>query len=711
MVRRMKRELPPLFDGTPRFPVRELNPLEVAYSDQERAAHHDLTTYTKLRSNSATDPAERFATEFVLKLLKKRLFSSPAAFARTLAQHRSSLIEARRAKATSRVPVSVLRSQAERVEDSFDSDEEYEAAVSDAQLATARLFQPLSTEEEKILDRLAAWAAHAAARADSKAAALLSVVEDVCRPNGQWGRDRIIVFTEYRDTQRWLFDLMAARHLTENGRTALLHGGMITEQRSAVKAAFQADPDESPVRILLATDAASEGINLQNHCHRIVHYEIPWNPNRLEQRNGRVDRRGQRSPKVLVHHFVPAGWQRMKDVATVPVGTLEGELEFLRRAVLKIEEIREMLGKVGPVIADQVAEAMLGRRRTLDTAAAERDGENVRRRLRFERQLEEDLRRLERSYDDTRAEQQLTPDHIQATVETALALARQPQLESAGDRLWRLPRLTGAWARAAEGLAHPYTGIARPITFDPDVARGRDDLVLAHLGHRLVQMSLALLRAEIWRSGEGGSLDRVTARVVNDPRLREPVVVVHARLVVTGAGGHRLHEELVQAGGLITGGKLQRLGVGALEEYAKLPRGSSVRAATARRFLDLYGGLKSALLAAVDARAKERTASLARAIAQRRDDESAKVTAILEELRRQIVAELAEPESEQLALFDEDERDQRERDCEHLRARAEQIPGEIAREVALIAKRFADPQPRVFPVAVEFLVPPGVDRE
>ena len=73
-----------------------------------------------------------------------------------------------------------------------------------------------------------------------------------------------------------------------------MYGGMDSKDRERIKAAFQTDPKHSPVRILLATDAASEGIDLQNHCSRMIHYEIPWNPNRLEQRNGRIDRHGQR---------------------------------------------------------------------------------------------------------------------------------------------------------------------------------------------------------------------------------------------------------------------------------------------------------------------------------------------------------------------------------------------------------------------------------
>jgi SNF2 family DNA or RNA helicase len=91
MVRRLKSELPPRFDGTPRFPERKLVPIELLYAEEERRAHRDLRRYTELRVAGAERRAERFAAEFVLKLLKKRLFSSPAAFQRTLAKHRESL--------------------------------------------------------------------------------------------------------------------------------------------------------------------------------------------------------------------------------------------------------------------------------------------------------------------------------------------------------------------------------------------------------------------------------------------------------------------------------------------------------------------------------------------------------------------------------------------------------------------------------------------
>ena len=183
----------------------------------------------------------------------------------------------------------------------------------------------------------------------------------------------MIIFTEYRATQNWLYDLLAREGFAEKGpdgekRLLTLYGGMNTEERETIKAAFQADPADASVRILLATDAASEGIDLQNHCSRLIHYEIPWNPNRLEQRNGRIDRHGQRADQVNIYHFVSSTYRIAKRIRRgTYLSRLDADLEFLMTAVQKIERIREDLGNVGPVIAEQVEEAMLGRRRTLDT--------------------------------------------------------------------------------------------------------------------------------------------------------------------------------------------------------------------------------------------------------------------------------------------------------------------------------------------------------
>jgi SNF2 family DNA or RNA helicase len=286
MVRRLKSELPLNRWGEPRFAKRDIEPLEVPYTDEEKRIHAALREYTRMRHGRAAEGAEQFATDFVLKTLKKRLFSSPAAFAITLAQHEKSLQTARRRKAV-KPSLGVLQRQIERVEEEHANDDEAEEATEDAVDASGLLFQEATDEELKLLTQMRAWAAKASARSDSKAAELVRWLHENIRPNGKWSSERVIIFTEYRATQNWLLTLLASEKLTGEDRLLTIHGGMSLEEREAVKAAFQTNPAISPVRILLATDAASEGIDRQNHCCRLIHYEIPWNPNRMEQRNGR----------------------------------------------------------------------------------------------------------------------------------------------------------------------------------------------------------------------------------------------------------------------------------------------------------------------------------------------------------------------------------------------------------------------------------------
>ena len=197
-----------------------------------------------------------------------------------------------------------------------------------------------------------------------------------------------------------------------------MYGGMDSKSREAIKAAFQSSPDQSPVRILLATDAASEGLDLQNFCSRLVHYEIPWNPNRMEQRNGRIDRHGQKSDQVRVFHFVSKGYKERQGRAfDVPASDLEADLEFLMRVAQKVETIREDLGSVGQVLADDVEMAMLGRGYSLSrTDTAERGSEPVRKMLKFERDLAKHIQALLEQYRATQKELRLSPANVQKVV-------------------------------------------------------------------------------------------------------------------------------------------------------------------------------------------------------------------------------------------------------------------------------------------------------
>ena len=702
MVRRLKSELKLRWDGSRRFAERVVDHIEVPYTEAERQVHQDLQRYTELRAKSAATPAQRFAAEFVLKLLKKRLFSCPAAFATTLEKH---------AKSVGAGSPSAGSSWMQRLaaDDEYQDDDDYEEDVAEKVETASRHSAPLTTEEAAILKNLRNWASAAAEQADTKARELVAWLHNTLKPGGKWSKERVIIFTEYRATQKWLHGILAAEGLAANERLLTIYGGLPLDEREKIKAAFQSDPAESSIRILLATDAASEGVNLQNHCHRLIHYEIPWNPNRMEQRNGRVDRHGQKNDEVRIFHFVGKGFDLTKP-GQAP-GDLEGDLEFLLRAAIKVEAIREDLGKVGPVIADQVEEAMMGRRRTLDTSRAENDAAPAKALLKFERKLREQLEKLSGQLHDTRRELHLTPERIRNVVETGLALAGQPPLVPAAvdgiREAWSLPTLGGSWIYCAEGLAHPHTHKIRPIVFDHSLATGRDDVILCHLNHRLVQMCLRLLRAEVWSLDRSKKLHRFTARMVPDSALQSPAVIIHGRMIVLGGDNRRVHEEIITAGGTLQEGRFKRMNVGETTSAIAAAEDAAAPGFIEETLKGLWKTVEDPLIKSLDARMTDRTKNLQTFLDDRAEREVASFTVVMEDLAksiRKVLNDEADPQL-RLALDDQNEKAQRERDIDSLRHRLKQIPAELERETAHLRSRYANPQPRLFPLAVTFLVP------
>jgi ERCC4-related helicase len=725
MVRRLKSELPLDWNKKPRFPVREIIALEVDYTQEERAVHQALQQYSELRIKNTTDSTERYATEFVAKLLKKRLFSSPAAFATTLERHVNTINEARRHKSVTRRPsVGILRNRIEQLEEETDDDTSLDEATNAALEATAPLFHEPTTDELRLIQQMKDWAQRAIHRPDSKTQELVQWLHAHIKPDGQWSDERVIIFTEYRATQNWLHDLLAREGFAVQGpdgekRLMMLFGGMATEERERIKAAFQANPADASVRILLATDAASEGIDLQNYCSNLIHYEIPWNPNRLEQRNGRIDRHGQRAEKVKIHHFVSTTYHIFEKTGVSSADALDADLEFLMTAAKKINQIRADLGNVGPVIADQVEEAMLGRRRTLDTKRAEENAPSklLKQFARKQQKVEERIRQLYEQLQEGKQELGMLPENIQAVVEIALELAKQPPLQprtlidphrvNPPIEVFDVPELSGSWAGCTEGLEHPHTHVKRPIIFDHNKAQGRDDVVLAHLNHRLVTMALRLLRAEIWSTSHDHKLSRVTARTVASYTIDTPVVIAHARLLILGGDNQRLHEEVIAAGGYLRQGRFVRMNETQLKEAlaAATQRGVSERMQADLK--EQWPHHKGALTTAIEQRMRERANSLQKKLAERAETEQKHISTILRELQGSILKELQQPDVVQLTMegFSEDEREQLKLDLDGLKLRAQQIDSEIEQEVERIQQRFANPQPRLFPVAVTYLVP------
>lgn len=704
MIRRLKSDLVDE-NGKPIYARRVIKALEIGYTAEEKEAHRLLQAYAKSRAASVAGTKFAFGSEFVHNLLKKRLFSSPRAFATTLEKHRESLSGKRTVRPKSTLDDRILRKAIARTEEDYADDANLEDALGEAVVEAAAVAVDLTVEQKDILDRLTGWANTARHRPDSKAEALLAWLKEHLKPGGKWSEARVILFTEYRATHGWLQEILT-NHGFGGERLMILHGGMDPKERDRVTAAFQAHPSVAPVRILLATDAASEGIDLQNHCQYLIHIEIPWNPNVMEQRNGRIDRHGQKHSEVFIWH--PVG----RSTGTHQAGDLEGDHEYLMRAVTKVDAIRQDLGSVGPVIAQQIMEAMSGKRRDLDTRDAEVKAEKARRFLAAERKLQEKVATLHKRLLEARSEFHLSPERIGKAVSVAMELAERPSLQPVtlpglpDGTAFEVPMMAGSWGRASVGLNHPHTSERRPITFDHEAAKGRDDVVLAHLNHRLVQMCLRLLRAEVWALDDVKGLHRITLLRSSDPSLSVPVAAVWSRLVVTGGNHHRLHEELTLSGGeLKSSGYARITQVGRLEEMVDRSTpidGSSVAIDQLR---PLYEKAQDAIVASVEARSKDRLRFLENTLERRKQADIADITTVLADLEKAILREIDASKAVQLELWPEDERQQLRRDVDALRARLKRIPDERIDEIAAIEERYSGYQYRTFPVAVVFVVP------
>jgi hypothetical protein len=616
----------------------------------------------------------------------------------------------------------ILRKAILKTEEEHSGDSEFETAQTEAVEVASELAPPLSEAQKDMLDRLSAWAEKSSHREDSKAKAILDWLSVHIKVDTQWSDKRVILFTEYRATHTWLQQILASKGYGGE-HLMYLHGDMLPKEREKVKAAFQASPDVSPVRILLATDAASEGIDLQNHCNYLIHVEIPWNPNVMEQRNGRIDRHGQKESVVHIWHPVGKDFSPTTIDLTMRPGDIVGENEYLMRAVLKIDTIREDLGSVGPVIAKQIEEAMLGKRIGMDTTEAEGKAAKTRKFMSEEKRIRERVARLHETLLETKEDFHLSPEHIYRAVKVALEIAEKPPLiplaapNGKSDSVFEAPILSGSWGRSLAGLEHPHTRVRRPVTFDHDTAKGRDDVVLAHLNHRLVQMCLRLLREEIWKLDDVKHLHRVTVRSIPDGELNSPVVLVWSRLVIIGGDHHRLHEELTLSGGELKHDGFSRIShIGKLETLLEHSFPCDPGTSLFGILRDRFERRHDPLMATVEARSKERMKYLENTLEKRKGSETADILSILDELEASIRKELKPDETQQcrqlyLSGFSPEETAQVKKDIQALETRLERIPSERKDEKAAIERHYSNPVDRTFPAAVVFLVPESQTRK
>ena len=360
LMRRMVKENLLKFDATPLFPERIATTVPYKLSDAEARLYKEVTDYVREEFNraEALENDKRAGTVgFALTILQRRLASSPEAIYQSLRRRRERLesrlreleILHRGGEVAPTLAAAVPTLDADDVEDLEEApDNEVEAAEEEIldQATAARSIAELRTEIET-LKRLETLA-HSIRRSgeDKKWRELANLLSEIFTPAATANSfakettpsdigtqtvpkptpspsQKLVLFTEHRDTLNYL----ESRITTLLGRpqaVVIIHGGMGREERMKAQESFRHDPE---VRVLLATDAAGEGINLQR-AHLMVNYDLPWNPNRIEQRFGRIHRIGQ----TEVCHL----WNLVAEE------TREGDV--YRKLLEKLEQARKALG-------------------------------------------------------------------------------------------------------------------------------------------------------------------------------------------------------------------------------------------------------------------------------------------------------------------------------------------------------------------------------
>ena len=358
LMRRMVKERLLKFDGKPLFPERIAYTVPYRLSDEEAHLYTAVTDYVREEFNraEALANAKRAGTVgFALTILQRRLASSPEAIYQSLRRRRERLESRLRElevlqRGGQPSPVIAFTVPELDADDVADLDDAPEQEVEDAearildQATAARSIVELQAELDtlKALEGLALGVRRRSA--DTKWRELVSLLGEIFTATGRDGQtgeptirdgdgaiprpassphQKLVIFTEHRDTLRYLQERITTL-LGRQTSVVVIHGSVGREERLAAQEAFRHDPQ---VQVLLATDAAGEGINLQR-AHLMVNYDLPWNPNRLEQRFGRIHRIGQ----TEVCHL----WNLVADE------TREGDV--YRRLLEKLEQARQALG-------------------------------------------------------------------------------------------------------------------------------------------------------------------------------------------------------------------------------------------------------------------------------------------------------------------------------------------------------------------------------
>tara|TARA_R110002126_G_scaffold1402_2_gene7942 strand:+ start:2882 stop:6226 length:3345 start_codon:yes stop_codon:yes gene_type:complete len=557
--------------------------------------------------------------------------------------------------------------------------------------------------------------------------------------DAQWNDRRVILFTENRQgtkvaLREMLSTLIEGTPDAEN-RIAVLDGSTPSDRRKEIQRRFNADPTIEPLRILIATDAAREGLNLQAHCSDLFHFDLPWNPGRLEQRNGRIDRKLQPADEVRCHYFVLP--QRVED-------------RVLEVLVEKTEVIQKELGSLSKVIHADIDKALKGgiRHKDADKLKGQIQGAELdeARRAATEEELETsrerqaDLRnqidRCRGLLDKSRRWLKFKPDAFREALSCSLQLqgldALQPVDTGGASETWALPRIDRAeqvdpsWKSTLDTLRVPRKpkqrladwrkeAPIRPVVFD-DSGTLQEDHVHLHLQQRVAQRLLSRFRSQGFLHHD---LSRACLAQTTDSI---PRVVLLGRLALYGANAERLHEEIVPVAARWVEPERRN---GPLKAYARDAEANTLELletaiSSGRKSADVPEPIRQQMLDAtakdiealrpqLEPRAQELAEVAREKLAVRGVKESGDFLKTLGRQRGKVQAELDRFEKSRAQLLldfpDSDERRQVEENARSWEKRLEAFESEERDEPSRIQARYEIRATRIEPVGLVYLWP------
>jgi len=737
----------------PRFAKREVSAVPVVFDDpRERRLFETLSRYrTQLRSAVAAheQPKHLRVAQFMLSVLTKRLLSCSYAFARTWWTH----VEGYDLRGGFEEASHAVRRAEEDLADDIERDLRERDAVRQGgawlkgmHSRVGPLVDAVSAAVTDLgwpTDRVRAEEFSGAPPPDARWDALAGwIQEHLVRAGVLSDSERLIVFTEYRDTLSYLLWRMGmAGHDQPVVRTLI--GGASSSEREDVKREF--NDSRSLLRILVATDAASEGLNLQRACRYVFHQDVPWNPMRLEQRNGRVDRHGQ-ARDVFVHHF--ASHQ-------------EADLAFLARVAEKVHQVREDLGSVSKVIddafdkhfgegapvpdLDSLVDGAAGRAVAKDDTMECDDGGD-----------EADYAGALQALRATELRLGLTSERLARLLGKAMEadrgeLALDGHATESTTLSYVIKRVPPTWEKLIDETVRIGRGDQRAslpkLVFDPAyfeeeidgrrVYLPRPDALLVRLGHPLMRRAVGVFRRSLWESEGAGRWTVLSAPL---PEGAEAVLALHVLSTATNELRETVEEEVATWAYIVRGERLEQVSDSYWEELRTLRRSElPARALTTwtERLTDLWLAHRKQLEARLASLRTERRDELesslpdglARALATEkeayasrlRDLEAEGKPKATERLERQVAR--AQREAQQLSLLEEENVARRARlrdlgeqlDKAQFERRASQIALlrqrlEHERDRTLeqvLPRRYALAHSDVQPVAVEYWVRPG----